>query len=109
MAEVDLEDGDGLNFDVVRGDQGNLIVRMSGDLDMSSVPRVEAAVEPLLGQRPEHLVIDVTDLQFADSSALALWVRWANLVDQVEIRQPSDMLRRVIERMGLAERLRLAP
>lgn len=32
-----------------------------------------------------------------------------NLVDELEIRQASELLRRVIERMGLAGRLRLTP
>jgi anti-anti-sigma factor len=109
MAELDLNNGEGLKFDVVSGDQGSLVVRMSGDLDLSTVGSVEAAVEPLLDQQPERLVIDVKNLQFADSSGLALWVRWANRVDQVEIREPSQLLRRVIERMGLAERLRCLP
>jgi anti-anti-sigma factor len=101
--------GDQLDFDVMRGDRGSIIVRVSGDLDLSNVEDVEGAVEPMLSQPPKRLVVDVAGLRFADSSALALWVRWANRVDQVEIRDPSDTVRRLIERMGLAERLRLVP
>jgi hypothetical protein len=48
-------------------------------------------------------------LDFADSSAIALFVRWANRVRRIEIREPSPLLRRVIERMGLAERLPMTP
>ncbi len=101
--------GDQLDFDVMRGDRGSIVVRVSGDLDLSNVEDVESAVEPMLSQPPKRLVVDVAGLRFADSSALALWVRWANRVDQVEIRDPSDTVRRLIERMGLAERLRLVP
>jgi hypothetical protein len=48
-------------------------------------------------------------MEFADSSAIALLVRWANLVPRVEIRQPPELLRRVIARMGLSERLHVTP
>ena len=96
-------------FDVSSSNGGCVVVKITGDLDMSTVEGVEAAVEPLLQRSPEQLVVDVSDLRFADSSAIALWVRWANLVEHVEIRQPSELLRRVIERMGLGERLRLVP
>lgn len=91
-----------------RCDGGGVVVTVSGDLDLSTVERVEAAIEPLLEQSPKLVIVDVAGLRFADSSAIALWVRWANLA-QVEIRHPSDLLRRLIERMGLAERLRLVP
>src|SRR5579884_816737 len=98
-----------LDFDVLERDGDSVVVRMSGDLDLSTVEDVEAAVEPWLSRPPELLVVDVAGLRFADSSAIALWVRWANVVRQVEIRDASDLLRRLIERMGLAERLRLVP
>lgn len=109
MDELEPDSGPRLDFDISRDNESTIVVRMSGDLDLSSVEDVEAAVEPLLGRPPEHLVVDVAGLRFADSSAIALWIRWANVVHRVEIRQPSDMLRRVIERMGLAERLELTP
>jgi len=98
-----------LDFDVFPDDRGSVVIRMSGDLDLSTVKEVEAAAEPWLSRPPELLVVDVAGLRFADSSAIALWVRWANVVRQVEIRDASDLLRRLIERMGLAERLRLVP
>jgi anti-anti-sigma factor len=109
MDEVEPGSDTQLDFHVFRGDQDSVVVRVSGDLDLSNVGNVEGAVEPMLRQPPERLVVDVAGLRFADSSALALWVRWANLVDQVEIRDPSELVRRLIERMGLADRLRLVP
>jgi anti-anti-sigma factor len=108
MDELEPDNGPGMDFDV-RGNGNRVVVRMSGDLDLSTVDGVEAAVEPLLTQPPEVLVVDVAGLRFADSSAIALWIRWANRVPHVEIRQPSDILRSLIQRMGLAERLRLVP
>jgi ABC-type transporter Mla MlaB component len=63
----------------------------------------------VIAKRPDRLVVDAAGLEFADSSAIALLVRWANLVPTVEIRQPPELLRHVIARMGLSERLRVRP
>jgi hypothetical protein len=55
------------------------------------------------------VVIDVHDLQFADSSAIALWVQWAGAVPEMELRDAPPLLRRVVETMGLTETLRVTP
>lgn len=109
MDELAPDSDPPVDFDVTRAGGNSVVVRMTGDLDLSTVDELDAAVEPLIIQPPELLVLDVAGLRFADSSAIALWIRWSNQVPRVEIRQPSDMLRRLIERMGLAERLRLVP
>ena len=80
---------------------------LSGELDMDTAGELEAAVAPTIQSSPARLTVDVAGLSFADSSAIALWVRWANEVPDVEIRQASELLRRVIERMGLTERLKV--
>jgi anti-sigma B factor antagonist len=92
-------------FDLRTDSDGCALVAVTGELDMNTVPELEAAVEPIIGGRPARLVVDVSRLEFADSSAIALWVRWANLVRHLELREPSPFLRRVIARMGLADRL----
>jgi anti-anti-sigma factor len=109
MDELDASRPTQLRFDVLEDDDGCPLIKLEGELDMTNTGELEAAVEPVIKQRPSRLVVDLSDLKFADSSGVALWVRWANIVDQVEIRQPSALLRRVLERMGLAERLRLTP
>jgi hypothetical protein len=51
------------------------------------------------------LVVDLSGLRFADSSAIALWVRWATTIDRFELRNTPSFVRRVIAAMGLSERL----
>ena len=72
---------------------------------MSQISPLEAAVAPVIDTKPERLVVDVSALRFADSSAIALWVRWAANVGEIELREPSPLLRRVITSMGLGEKL----
>ncbi len=88
---------------------GAVTVRIGGELDMSSVDRCEAELRQALADTPSRLIVDVGDVSFADSSAIAMWVRWAGVVPQFELRDPSPLLRRVIRTMGLGEKLGVTP
>jgi len=46
-------------------------------------------------------------LRFADGSPIALWVPWAASVVEIELRDPSPLLRRVIIPMGRGEMLKV--
>jgi anti-sigma B factor antagonist len=98
-----------MTFDLLTDSVGAVVVKVSGDLDMNTVPKLEAAVAPMIRGSSTWLVLDASALEFADSSAIALWVRWANLVQRMEIREPSPFLRRVLARMGLAHKLGVGP
>jgi anti-anti-sigma factor len=108
MDELDNDDV-GLRFDLSEDADGGPLVRLEGELDMTTSPELESAVEPIIARKPSRLVIDASGLEFADSSAIALLVTWANLVPEVEIREPPELLRRVIARMGLSQRLQVRP
>lgn len=94
---------------VSEGQNGELNVAIRGELDMSTVDQLAARVERALQRGPSSLVVDVSELQFADSSGIALWVRWAGRVESFELRDPPPLLRRVIVGMGLTDKLRVAP
>lgn len=95
-------------FDVLTDVDGSLVVRLMGELDVSTVPELEVAVDQLLSGMGGRLVVDARDLEFADSSVIALWIRWANR-GPVEIRNAPPMLRARIFKMGLADRFTLTP
>lgn len=95
-----------MDFDIVN-DGPTAVVTISGELDISNIPRLERAAEPMIAGKPKRLVIDVSGLRFADSSAIALWVRWAAVVGEIELRNVSPLLRRVISSMGLEQKFRL--
>jgi anti-sigma B factor antagonist len=89
--------------------KGVAVVTITGELDISNVERVEHAVSQVIDSKPDRLIVDVRGLRFADSSAIAVWVRWSALVGELELRDPSPLLRQVITKMGLAGKLRMAP
>lgn len=98
-----------VSFDVALEAGGSAIVKIGGELDISAVDALQQRVGPVLESMPTRLIVDVSGLRFADSSAIALWVRWAGQVDQFELRHPSPLLLRVIKGMGLSEKLGAKP
>jgi anti-anti-sigma factor len=95
-----------MKFDVVEGDDRSVTVTVSGELNIDTLA---AAVRPALEREPERLIIEVSDLRFADSSAIALWVQWASSVPDVQLRDVPPLLRRVVDSMGLSETLKVSP
>ena len=84
-------------------------VSIAGELDLSTIQLVESQAAQALAGRPARLIIDASALDFADSSAIALWLRWASQVEHFELRNLSPLLRRVLAAMGLEGRLELSP
>ncbi len=79
------------------------VVRLSGELDLSTADALNAAIEPVLASPPDQLRFDVNALQFLDSSGLAVLVRCATRVGRVVLLHPSTIVRRIIEAAGLSE------
>lgn len=109
MDELSAPGGGGLSFELSHASDGSPLVKLDGELDLATAPELERALCPVIERGPRRLVVDAAGLRFADSSAIALLVRVANAIEEVELRDPPDLLREVITRMGLDHRLRLTP
>lgn len=92
-------------FSVVADDGGTTTVRIAGVLDIANLPPLAQEVGAALRADPSRLIIDVAELTFADSAAIALWLRWSTAVAEFELRNAPVLLRAVILTMGLAEQL----
>jgi anti-anti-sigma factor len=84
---------------------GSVELKLEGELDLSGTDQLGAAVEEAVASVTRTLVVDVSGLRFADSSAIALWVSWSQRVPRLEIRNPPPMILRVIQAMGLTTKL----
>ena len=104
MGELDAE-GRRLSHRIVSNADGRVVLALGGELDMSSVEELQTAVEDTIAAATDLLVLDIEQLRFADSSALALWVNWSQRVPRVEVHNARPMIRRVIEAMGLTTKL----
>lgn len=106
MDEVDAESL--VEVEVTSPSEDTLSVRLSGELDLSNVERVEAELAPELARHPRHMILEAAGLEFADSSAIALWLRWSREVERFEVRELSPLLRRILTAMGLDGRMELS-
>ena len=75
MRDIEIEDLDELRCEVgYDGTSG--WVKLAGELDVGSVERVETALLGLRELGLERVVLDLRELDFMDSTGVALVVRW---------------------------------
>jgi anti-anti-sigma factor len=84
---------------------GSFMLTLEGELDLSTTEELRTALEDTIASVTGTLIVDIAQLRFADSSAIALWVSWSQRVPELEIRNAPPMILRVIQAMGLTKKL----
>lgn len=92
---------------VMTDTDGGLCVRLVGELDIASVSDVQPDLDGLLTREPQPVLLDLGELRFMDSSGVAVLIRIANHFGEVRIGKASTAVRRVVQVLGLADRLGL--
>jgi anti-sigma B factor antagonist len=108
MAELDPADETYCAAEVSRED-GTAVIRLSGELDMVSVETVRSIIEGSLASPADRLVFEVSALDFMDSSGIALLISMTRKAEAVEVRNPTAIVRRIIELTGLTDILIMVP
>ena len=89
---------------------GRACLRLAGELDMSTAPQLNAAIDRLAADGERHLLIDLTELTFCDSTGIAAFVRGDNRASAeggwLRVTGASGRVERVLQMTGLAEVLR---
>ena len=113
MGDVEYRDAaTGLLAVGVFDDSGSRVIRVSGELDLSTVPSLEQELEAALTRTDGGVVVDLSDLEFIDSTGIAVLVRAMGDGDGnsrlkfVPSRCPAVV--RVLEMTGVSERMQLA-
>jgi anti-sigma B factor antagonist len=87
------------------------LVRLVGELDMATVPAVEAELNRLLSSALQTIVVDLGDLAFIDSTGLACLMkatkRSAEDGSRLRILRGSEQVMRVMRITGVDEVLPL--
>lgn len=73
---------------------------LEGELDIATIEPVRTAVAQAVDRGARHVVFDLAEVSFLDSSALALFSQ-TSLHAEVTLEHPSDLIRRTIEITGL--------
>jgi anti-sigma B factor antagonist len=89
-----------LRIDVRRDDQATF-VDLSGELDLSSAPRLrELLVTMLSDDAPPRIVVDLTDLVYLDSTGLSVFVaahkRASSADTEFSLANPNPSVRRLL-------------
>jgi anti-sigma B factor antagonist len=92
----------------VSDDAGVATFRVGGQIDVSTEGVLRAALMPALTAGTSKIVLDVSNLDFMDSSGLAVLLVAARDVP-LELHEPTDVIRRLVTIAGLSETLRMTP
>jgi anti-anti-sigma factor len=90
-------------------ENGTPVLSFFGELDLPHAAQVQAALDAAVPPATERVVFEMSGLEFMDSSGIALLVHAAQRAREVEVRNPSVIVRRLIELTGLTQTLRIAP
>ncbi|MBL6278065.1 STAS domain-containing protein [Micromonospora fiedleri] len=82
-------------------------LRLAGELDMSSAPELNEAIDRLAAAGQRRLLIDLTELTFCDSTGIAVFVRGDNRAAEqggwLRITGATGRVERVLKVTGLAD------
>ncbi|WP_320066223.1 STAS domain-containing protein [Micromonospora sp. RTGN7] len=82
-------------------------LRLAGELDVSTAPELIEALDRLAEEGERHLLVDLTDLTFCDSTGIAAFVRGDNRAAArggwLRLTGASGRVERVLRVTGLAE------
>jgi anti-sigma B factor antagonist len=96
-------------FEMVIDPSGTPTLKLTGELDIGSVGPIRAACDAIVANGPTRVVVDLSELRFMDSSGLSALLGMADQVAEVELRDPSAVIRKVIELTGLSNVFVIAP
>jgi anti-anti-sigma factor len=106
-----LGDGANASIRITDADNGARVIRLEGELDISNVSDIEAQLLPLADRidGAASPIFDLSQLSFMDSSGIAMLLRAAEKVGPITVRDPSRVVRQIIDSSGLGEILRVEP
>lgn len=89
---------------------GGTCLRLAGELDLSTAPQLNDALDRLAAEGQRRFLIDLTDLTFCDSTGIAAFVRGDNRAAAeggwLRVTGATGRVARVLEVTGLADVLR---
>ncbi len=80
----------------------HLTVVLAGELDMSGTDPLTQLAATVDGQF-DHVLLDVSGLEFIDSSGLNAFVALRKAVPRLSVRNPRPAVRRAVDVTGLSE------
>jgi anti-sigma B factor antagonist len=98
--------------DVFGIDVAGGVISLSGDLDAHTAPQLDEAINELVRNGEQRIVLRMADVGFVDSSGLRSMIRARNEGDEerdVVIQSPSPATLRLLEITGMTEHFVIEP
>jgi anti-sigma B factor antagonist len=108
MAELEAEPPT-VQIDTHLDPTGAQVVVLSGELDTSNAALLQERVESLAPQPAQRLIFDLGGLRFMDSAGIAVLLGAEAKASSVSLRNPSPIIRRVLETTGLSAVFSIEP
>jgi anti-anti-sigma factor len=90
-------------------DADRVVLTLSGELDLSSAPELEQAISESKPESGRRLLLDLSSLGFMDSTGVSVLIAAKQDADAnawvLAVRRPNGQVRRLLELVGLLERL----
>jgi anti-sigma B factor antagonist len=102
-----MADGNGLRKDpvlAVEAVEGACVVRLGGELDLYNAPQVRDALAEACSDSPQRVVVDLSEVEFIDSTALGVLIEARTRIDNRQaflLASPGLETRRALEISGL--------
>jgi anti-sigma B factor antagonist len=81
---------------------GAHVVVLSGELDSANAATLKERLTSIPPQPAQRLIFDLTGLRFMDSAGIAVLIGAMANASGVSLRNPSPIIRRVLEASGLS-------
>jgi anti-anti-sigma factor len=108
MAEVEENGSSNASVECAQ-DTDPRLIHIRGEVDMSNVVTVETDLSGALSGHPSRVVFDLSELRFIDSSGIAVLLRAAEKTESLRLRNPSNVVQRILEATGLTDVLPIEP
>jgi len=90
-----------------------VVVSINGELDMATAPDLHEHLRTLLEPGGRHLVLDLTETSFCDSTGLSIFIyakdRCEDAGTRIRLAAPQRGVQRILEVSGLVEVLPSSP
>lgn len=102
-----MSDGEGLRKEAVLGVEtvgGARVVKLGGELDLYNAPQIRDALSQACSDSPERVVVDLSEVEFVDSTALGVLIEARTRLDNRRaflLAAPGLETRRALEISGL--------
>jgi anti-anti-sigma factor len=85
-----------------------VVVKLAGDLDLYNAEQVRSALVGVIDGAPSRIVIDASEVEFIDSTALGVLIdAHRKLEGGVRVASPQDPIRRALEISGIDRHLKV--